>query len=139
MYLGGIWIKAGAEILLAIIALLCGIYAYKKLNWKTVELSATVLICLIMFVFGLTNVSRAVNPDIQQATVNFVYQSQNGVMFGREYHFIDENDNDYDLTMDPITSGKLLGDNDFDDNTIYTITYEAKSKTIVGIDADDTN
>lgn len=92
-----------------------------------------------MFVFGLINVSRAVNPDIQQATVNFVYQSQNGVMFGREYHFVDENDNDYDLTMDPITSGKLLGDNDFDDNTIYTITYEAKSKTIVGIDVGDTN
>ena len=59
--------------------------------------------------------------------------------FGREYHFFDEKDNSYDLTMDPITSRKLLGDNDFDKDTIYTIIYETKSETIVGINVHNTN
>lgn len=54
-------------------------------------------------------------------------------------NFVDEKDNSYDLTMDPITSRKLLGDNDFDKNTIYTIIYETKSETIVGINVHNTN
>lgn len=139
MYLGGIWIKAIAEIMLAIIAFLCAIYAYKKLSWNTSELFATILICLIIFVFGLNTISHAIKPNIQQITVNYSYQSKSGVVFGREYHFVDEKDNSYDLTMDPITSRKLLGDNDFDKDTIYTIIYEAKSETIVGINVHNTN
>lgn len=133
MYLGGIWIKGISEILIAILAFLCGLFAYKKLNWKSIELSSAILVCLVVMVFGFINISHAINPNIQQVTANYVYQSKTGVVFGREYHFVDKDDNYYDLTMDPITYNKLLDGVDFNENILYTISYETKSNTIVDI------
>lgn len=134
MYFGGIWIKAIAEILLAVLAVLCALYAYKKLNWKPAEFSFCVIISLTILITGFVTMSHAVAPNIQQATVHYLYQDDKGVVFGRTYYFVDEKDKDYNLTMDPFTSKKLLGDNELDQNTLYTITYEAKSETIIGID-----
>jgi len=133
MYLGGIWIKGISEILIAILAFLCGLYAYKKLNWKSMELSATILVCLIIMVFGFINISHAANPNIQKADVYYTYQSSNGVVFGREYHFKDRDGNVLDLTMDPITTRKIFKGKEFDKKTEYTITYEKKSEAIVDI------
>ena len=140
MCFDGIWIKAIAEIMLAIIAFLCAIYAYKKLSWNTSELSATILICLIIFVFGLNTISHAIKPNIQQITVNYSYQSKSGVVFGREYHFVDEKDNSYDLTMEPITTRKIFQNKDFNKKTKYIIKYEKKSNVIIYIEeATNTN
>ena len=131
MYLGGIWIKGIVKIAIAVIAFLCGIYAHKKLKWKVQELSVTALICLGVMVFGLIDISHAIKPNIQQITVHYVSESKFG------YHFIDENENNYDLTMDSITYGKLLDGAELDKDTLYTITYEEKSDTIIGIDTDN--
>ena len=92
---------------------------------------------------GKDRIYRELSEDkalgLNKITMYTTRPLRSGEAEGREYHFVDEKDNSYDLTMDPITSRKLLGDIDFDKDTIYTIIYEAKSETIVGINVHNTN
>ena len=135
MYLGGIWIKAIADIICGVIAIFCSYYAYKKLNWKALEASFAVIICITVMVFGMINITHAINPDIKTVSVEYRSQTGNGVIFGREYTFEDVNGEIYSLTMDPITSHKILTGDEFIDKTdIYKVTYESKSETIIGIE-----
>lgn len=133
MYLNGIWIKAIALLVMSVITLACGIYAVKKMNWKTFEFIFVVIICLCLFVTGCKNMNYAVNPEIETINVQYNHQSGSGVIFGREYFFTDINGESYVLTMDPITTRKIFKGNYFEKNKIYTVGYEKKSETIVYI------
>lgn len=133
MYLGGIWIKAFAQIVLSLITFLCGLTAYKKLNWKQFELYFAILCSVVLLVFGCININHAIKPNIQRVNVNYSYQSSNGIIFGRELHFIDKEGNVYDLTMDPVTNQKIFKGKEFEKNIVYTVTYEKNSNAIVEI------
>ena len=134
MSFNGIWIKAIALVAMSIVTFICGIFAYKKFNWKQYELIFALIICVVILIFGIKNINCAVNPAIEKISVNYIYQSSNGVIFGREYHFVDSNGNNYDLTMDPFTTNHIFKNKEFNSNTVYTITYEKNSNTIVGIE-----
>lgn len=133
MYLNGIWIKAIALLVISIIVLACGIYAVKKMNWKLYEFMFVIVICGFLLVLGCKNINYAVNPEIETITVNYNYQSSNGVIFGREYFFADENGESYCLTMDPITNRKIFPNKEFNKDITYIIKYEKKSNAIVYI------
>ncbi|MCM1115466.1 MAG: hypothetical protein NC397_08225 [Clostridium sp.] len=134
MYLGGIWIKAIVFVILSILTIICGLYAYKKFDWKQYEFSFVLVCSAILFVLGCINISYAAKPSVKKVNVNYNYQSSDGVIFGREYHFFDSNGNAYDFTMDPITASKIFKGKDFNEETKYTIVYEEKSNVIVGIE-----
>lgn len=133
MNLSGIWIKVLALFVGSAFVLLCGIYAYKKLNWKSYEFYLALICSAVILIFGLVNGIYAINPKIEQINANYIYVSSNGVVFGREYHFQDSNGNSYDLTMDPITTRKVLKGEELNDKTTYLITYEKRSNTIIDI------
>lgn len=137
MYLGGIWIKSIAQIILSIIIFAFGFIAYKKLNWKQYELCFISIIAIVLLVFGSINISHAINPNIQKANVYYIYQSSNGVIFGREYHFEDIDGNALDLTMDPVTTRKIFKGKEFNKETLYTIAFEKESEAIVSIQGSD--
>lgn len=63
-----------------------------------------IAVCIFLFVLGCKNVNYAINPEIETISVNYNYQNSNGVIFGREYFFFDENGESYCLTMDLITT-----------------------------------
>lgn len=130
----GIWIKAIALVILAITTFICGVFAYKKFNWKQYELIFALIVGIVILIFGFKNISYAVNPTIEKINVNYIYQSSSGVIFGREYHFVDKNGNDYDLTMDPITANHIFKNKEFNSDSVYTVTYEKNSNTIVNIE-----
>lgn len=134
MNLTGIWIKAISLVIIAITTFICAIFAYKKFNWKQYELIFVLIIGIVILIFGFKNISFAVNPTIEKIYVNYIYQSSNGIIFGREYHFVDKNGNNYDLTMDPITANHIFKNKEFNSDTVYVITYEKNSNTIVGIE-----
>lgn len=134
MCFDGIWIKAISLIVMSVIALICGIYALKKMKWKPYEFMVVIVACIFLLVLGCKNVNYAINPEIKTISVNYNYQSSNGVIFGREYHFVDEKDNSYDLTMDPITTRKIFLNKDFNKKTKYIIKYEKKSNVIIYIE-----
>lgn len=138
MYFNGIWIKAIALLVLSIVVLICGIYAVKKMNWKPYEFIFVIIVCVFLLVSGCKNMNYAIKPEIETISVNYNYQSSNGVIFGREYFFVDENGESYCLTMDPITTRKIFKNKEFDKDKTYIINYEKKSNTIVGI-SDNTN
>lgn len=133
MYLGGIWIKAIALLIVAALTFVCGVYAYKKLNWKKLELTFVVICGIVLLVMGIVNSSYAISPEIEEIDVVFIYQSSNGVIFGREYHFEDSNGNSYSLTMNHISARYILNGNDFEKDVSYTIMYESKSNVIVDV------
>lgn len=133
MYLNGIWIKAIALLVIAVMAFSCGIYAVKKMNWKLYEFIFVIVVCVFLLVLGCKNINYAINPEIETISVNYNYQSSNGVIFGREYFFVDKNGENYCLTMDPITTRKIFSNKEFNQNTTYIIKYEKKSSTIVYI------
>lgn len=130
----GIWIKAIAFIIVAILVYICGFFAYKNLNWKAYEFAFVLVIGLVLIIMGIKNINYVVNPQIEKVEVEFIYQSSYGVIFGREYHFEDSEGNIYNLTMDPITKRKIFKDKEFSKNSNYTITFEKKSETIIAID-----
>ena len=130
----GIWVKAIALIIVAILVCICGFFAYKKLNWKAYEFAFVLVVGLVLIIMGIKNSNYAVNPQIEKVEVEFIYQSCYGVIFGREYHFEDSECNIYNLTMDPITTRKIFKDKEFSKNSNYTITFEKKSETIIAID-----
>lgn len=133
MSLNSIWIKAVAFIVLSILAFASGIYSYRELNWKQLDVIFCSVISIGLMIVGLVNVSHAIKPDIDTIKVKYIYQSKQGIVFGREYHFVDAEGNYYDLTMDPITYRKIFSGQDFYEDETYSITYEKKSDTIVGI------
>ncbi len=134
MYFNGIWIKAIALLAMSIIVLGCGIYALKKMNWKTYEFIVVIAVCVFLLVLGCKNINYAINPEIETISVNYNYQNSNGVIFGREYFFLDEKGESYCLTMDPITTRKIFPNKEFNKKTTYIIKYEKKSNAIVYID-----
>lgn len=140
MYFNGIWIKAIALLAMSLIVLICGIYAFKKMNWKPYEFMVVIAVCIFLLVLGCKNINYAINPEIETISVNYNYQNSNGVIFGREYFFLDENGESYCLTMDPITTRKIFTNKEFNKKTTYIIKYEKKSNAIVYIDeATNTN
>lgn len=134
MYFGGILIKALSQIIISLIVFISGFIAYRRLDWKKFEFGFVIIIGIVLLFYGCINVTYAIKPEIKQVNVSYNYQSSNGVIFGREYHFVDKNGNFYDLTMDPITSRKIFEKKEFNKATEYTITYEEKSQSIVGIE-----
>ncbi len=140
MYFNGIWIKAISLLVMSVIVLTCGIYALKKMKWKSYEFMVVIVVCIFLLVLGCKNINYATNPEIETISVYYNYQNSNGVIFGREYFFFDENGESYCLTMDPITTRKIFQNMDFNKKTKYIIKYEKKSNVIVYIDeATDTN
>lgn len=133
MYFNGIWIKAIALLVMSIMVLTCGIYAVKKMNWKPYEFMFVIAVCVFLLVLGCKNINYAINPEIETISVNYNYQSSNGVIFGREYFFVDKNGESYCLTMDPITTRRIFSNKEFNKNTTYIIKYEKKSNAIVYI------
>lgn len=119
---------------MSIATIICGFIAYKKFNWKKYELIFAWVVGIVILIGGLANMSYSVNPTIEIINVNYIYQSSNFVIFGREYHFTDINGNVYDLTMNPITTRYIFKNKEFNADTVYTITYEKSSKTIVNIE-----
>lgn len=140
MCFNGIWIKAISLLLMSVIVLTCDIYALKKMKWKSYEFMVVIVVCIFLLVLGCKNINYATNPEIETISVYYNYQNSNGVIFGREYFFFDENGESYCLTMDPITTRKIFKNKDFNKKTKYIIKYEKKSNVIVYIDeATDTN
>lgn len=62
--------------------------------------------------------------DTNGTPLNYNYQSRNGVIFGREYFFVDKNGESYCLTMDSITTRKIFSNKEFNKNTTYIIKYK---------------
>lgn len=107
---------------------------FKKDEWKPYEFMVVIAVCIFLFVLGCKNVNYATNPEVETISVNYNYQNSNGVIFGREYFFFDENGESYCLTMVPITTRKILRNKDFNKETKYIIKYEKKSNVIIYID-----
>ncbi len=135
MYINAIWIKALSFFVISVLLLLCDIYAIKKLNWKPHEFLFALIICIVMLVFGCVNSGYALNPQFETINANYSYEHKGSIIFGREYFFVDENEETYGLIMDPITSTKFLKNKNIELNkkNKYTIMYEKKSKVIVSI------
>ena len=108
MYINAIWIKALSFFVISVLLLLCDIYAIKKLNWKPHEFLFALIICIVMLVFGCVNSGYALNPKFETINANYSYEHKGSIIFGREYFFVDENEETYGLIMNPITSTKLL-------------------------------
>lgn len=91
------------------------------------------MLSVAIIVLGGVNVSQAINPNYETINVSYISQTPRGEIFGRKYLFRDYNGECYDLSMDPITYRKIFYGKDFEKNKNYTITYETKTETIVGI------
>ena len=133
MFLGALWIKVIISILFAVVVILCGIFAKKKMQWKTYEFVIVMVIGIMIFVYGCFNFSYAVNPNIETIIVHYSYETGKGELLGRKYIFDDNEGNNYELSMDIITNRKIFYGKTFDKKKTYEITYESNSDTIVGI------
>lgn len=80
MCFDGIWIKAISLLMMSVITLICGIYALKKMKWKPYEFMVVIVVCIFLLVLGCKNVNYAINPEIKTISVNYNYQSSNGVI-----------------------------------------------------------
>jgi hypothetical protein len=119
------------------LTILLVIYAGKKKLFgkeTATTVSVGIVIGIVLIGWSCVDSVKAINPKYETVNVTYVYQSSNGVVFGREYNFKDADDKVYSLTMDPITHRKIFYGKDFDKEKHYSITYEDKTDTIVGIE-----
>ena len=106
---------------------------YKKFGWKSYELIIAVCIAIFVFALGIKNCTYVVNPVIKTQSLSYVYCTGIGVTFGKEYHFLSENGQVLDLTLDPITQKKLELNEDFIEGNYYLVTFESNSNTIIDV------
>ena len=133
MFLYALWIKILISIFVALLVILCSIYARKKMQWKAYEFAIIIVIGVVVFGSGCFNILYAANPEIETVTVHYSYETSKGELFGRKYIFNDNDGNNYELSMDIITNRKIFYGKSFDKDKTYEITYEANSDTILGI------
>lgn len=134
MFTKAIWIKAIALIIVGAAVVAISIYQIKKQNQTKmkIEFYIAILLSLVIIIAGGINATRAVNPHYETISASYVYQSNNEI-FGKQYNFKDYNGEIVTLSMDPITYRHIFKGKSFEKNKAYTITFDSKSKTIVGI------
>lgn len=136
MYTNAIWIKAIALIIVGLFVLAISVWQIKKPNdKKKIEFYFAIFLSLFVIVLGSVNATQAINPNYETVNASYISQTPSGEIFGRKYLFKDATGKCYDLSMDPITYKKIFSGKSFYKNKKYTITYETKSETIVGIKA----
>lgn len=133
----GLWIKVIAEISFSVLVLFCGYGMYKKFGWKLFELLITACFALFILGWGVKDLYYISNPQIENKTLQYLYNNQEGVVFGRTYYFQDSNGTVYDLVIDPITWRKVVksvGINDFEKDNVYAISFEEQSRVVLKVE-----
>lgn len=133
----GLWIKVIAEIAFSFIVILCGYGMYKKFGWKLFEFIIIGCISLFILVSGVKNLYYVAHPQIESKTLFYLYNNQEGVVFGRTYYFKDSDGNLYDIIIDPITWRKVVksvGIENFEKNIPYTIFFEEQSEVLLRVE-----
>ena len=132
-YTIALWIKSIAYLTFAFFLPVGGVYMRKKGIWKNCEYIIVILVSLFILFFGIKNFVYAVNPKIEHTYLKYQYSTNSGEIFGHNYYFVDNQGNDYDLTMDPISERKIVADKELNKESYYYIGYEKRSNVITSI------
>lgn len=129
----GIWIKVISCLLLTMLLVVSYIIYQKPFKWKSAEFVVILVLGVGILTYGIVNVSYIINPKIETVKAAYVCQYYKGTVLGNAYIFEDEKGNIIDLDVDPITRNKCLHKKQFDDDKVYSLTFETQSNTITSV------
>lgn len=129
-------IKALSSLIIAVIGLI--IILVRKSSYKKSELIIGIILIILCLGFSIKEFYHAVNPEIENITVNLDSYYRPAYKIGYDCTFTDNNGENYNLYIDPLTLRKNLGNGDnLIQNRMYEISYDVNEQIIISIRISD--